>query len=80
MSRAKDGGSRALGRRLRGMVGTGADSSAFEEERDEGDHDDLKLAGFFVGGALYGIDIMRIKEVVRIPFVPCRMLRPSSKA
>ena len=27
--------------------------------------DDLKLAGFYVGGGLYGIDIMRIKEVIQ---------------
>lgn len=27
--------------------------------------EELKLAGFYVGGGLYGIDIMRIKEVVQ---------------
>ncbi len=38
--------------------------------RDGNDHidhsdDQLKLAGFHIGGALYGIDIMRIKEVIQ---------------
>ncbi|MCA9711858.1 MAG: chemotaxis protein CheW [Myxococcales bacterium] len=59
----------ALGRRLRGMVGTGA---AFDDERDGVDHDELKLAGFFVGGGLYGIDIMRIKEVIQARPYPVR--------
>ncbi len=66
-----DGRGGALGRRLRGMVGTGADSGVFDEERDI-DHDELKLAGFFVGGALYGIDIMRIKEVIQARPYPVR--------
>ncbi len=71
MSTAKDGRI-TLGRRLRGMVGTGADGQAFEDERDEADHDELKLAGFFIGGALYGIDIMRIKEVIQARPYPIR--------
>lgn len=71
MSRAKSGEG-ALGRRLRGMVGTGADAGEFEEERDAGDSDDLKLAGFFIGGALYGIEIMRIKEVIQARPFPIR--------
>lgn len=58
----------ALNRRLRGMVGTGA---ADFDERDI-DHDELKLAGFFVGGGLYGIDIMRIKEVIQARPYPVR--------
>jgi len=61
----------ALGRRLRGMVGTGADGVAFEDDRGSG-NDELKLAGFYVGGALYGIDIMRIKEVIQARPYPVR--------
>lgn len=61
----------ALGRRLRGMVGTGADGVAFEDERNAG-QEMLKLAGFYVGGALYGIDIMRIKEVIQARPYPVR--------
>jgi len=34
-------------------------------DNDRGEDDDLKLAGFYVGGGLYGIDIMRIKEVIQ---------------
>jgi purine-binding chemotaxis protein CheW len=72
MSMAKVGGRAAPGRRLRGMVGTGADARTYDEERVEVDHDDLKLAGFYVGGALYGIDIMRIKEVIQARPYPVR--------
>ncbi len=32
----------------------------------------LKLAGFYVGGGLYGIDIMRIKEVIQSAPYPIR--------
>ena len=60
------------GRRLRGMVGTGSDVRDYEEEREGGDHDDLKLAGFYIAGALYGIDIMRIKEVIQARPYPIR--------
>ncbi len=35
------------------------------EAPERTDDDDLKLAGFYVGGGLYGIDIMRIKEVIQ---------------
>ncbi len=35
------------------------------EPEERTDDDDLKLAGFYVGGGLYGIDIMRIKEVIQ---------------
>ncbi|MEM9463213.1 MAG: chemotaxis protein CheW [Myxococcota bacterium] len=59
----------ARSRRARGMVGAGAD---FDDERDGVDHDELKLAGFYVGGALYGIDIMRIKEVIQARPYPVR--------
>lgn len=74
MSRSarKGTGGSALGRRLRGMVGTGADGALYDEEREDREHDDLKLAGFFVGGAVYGIDIMRIKEVIQATPYPIR--------
>jgi purine-binding chemotaxis protein CheW len=72
MSTVKAGGRAALGRRLRGMVGTGADGRTYEDERIDLDHDELKLAGFYVGGALYGIDIMRIKEVIQARPYPVR--------
>lgn len=46
--------------------------------RAAGLEDDLKLAGFYVGAGLYGIEIMRIKEVIQtrtlvvrpVPFAP----------
>lgn len=70
MSRsARWGRGGAVARRLRGMVGTSADGGTYVEERE---HDDLKLAGFFVGGAVYGIDIMRIKEVIQAHPYPIR--------
>ncbi|MCX4245789.1 chemotaxis protein CheW [Paraliomyxa miuraensis] len=72
MSTIKTGQQSSLGRRLRGMVGTGADGRSFDDERGDSDHDELKLAGFFVGGALYGIDIMRIKEVIQARPYPVR--------
>ena len=40
--------------------------------RDEMDDDQLKLAGFYVGSGLYGIDIMRIKEVIQSRPYPVR--------
>lgn len=72
MTTAAKQGNAALGRRLRGMVGTGSDGRSYGEERAEHDHDELKLAGFYVGGALYGIDIMRIKEVIQARPYPVR--------
>ncbi|HGG57116.1 MAG TPA: chemotaxis protein CheW [Nannocystis exedens] len=39
---------------------------------ESGDDDDLKLAGFYVGAGLYGIDIMRIKEVIQARPYPIR--------
>ncbi len=39
---------------------------------ESGDDDDLKLAGFYVGTGLYGIDIMRIKEVIQARPYPIR--------
>lgn len=71
MSTSK-GGRASMGRRLRGMVGTGAGGRTYDDERTELDHDELKLAGFYVGGALYGIDIMRIKEVIQARPYPVR--------
>ena len=41
------------------------------EDRELSD-DDLKLAGFYVGDGLYGIDIMRIKEVIQAGPYPIR--------
>lgn len=72
MSTVRAGGRASIGRRLRGMVGTGADGRGYEDERIDVDHDELKLAGFYVGGALYGIDIMRIKEVIQARPYPVR--------
>ena len=45
-----------------------------EREDDEYDtaEDELKLAGFYVGHGLYGIDIMRIKEVIQSRPYPVR--------
>lgn len=43
-------------------------SDAAPETHDE----ELKLAGFFVGSGLYGIDIMRIKEVLQARPYPIR--------
>lgn len=37
----------------------------WDEDRGAVAVEELKLAGFYVGGGLYGIDIMRIKEVVQ---------------
>ena len=48
--------------------------SADADERDERDSEGLKLAGFYVGGALYGIDIMRIKEVIQARPYPIRQV------
>jgi purine-binding chemotaxis protein CheW len=43
------------------------------EPDDEGvDEEQLKLAGFRVGDGLYGIDIMRIKEVIQATPYPVR--------
>ena len=42
--------------------------------RDELDDDQLKLAGFYVGSGLYGIDIMRIKEVIQARPYPIRQV------
>ena len=49
-----------------------------QDGRAAGLEDDLKLAGFYVGAGLYGIEIMRIKEVIQarnlvvrpVPFAP----------
>ena len=62
------------------MSGSGQSSQESLEWGDESERANeelLKLAGFYVGGDLYGIDIMRIKEVIQaLPFV----VRPVPRA
>ena len=51
----------------------GRSTTAWDEADDrEGSEEVLKLAGFVVGGGLYGIDIMRIKEVLQARPYPIR--------
>lgn len=47
-------------------------STAWDDEQVTTRQEQLKLAGFFVGGGLYGIDIMRIKEVIQSKPYPIR--------
>ncbi|PRQ09255.1 chemotaxis protein CheW [Enhygromyxa salina] len=47
-------------------------TTAWDDEEAPKGQDQLKLAGFFVGGGLYGIDIMRIKEVIQAAPYPTR--------
>ena len=47
-------------------------STAWDDEQTSKRQDQLKLAGFYVGGGLYGIDIMRIKEVIQATPYPIR--------
>lgn len=47
-------------------------STAWEDEQVSKRQEQLKLAGFYVGGGLYGIDIMRIKEVIQAGPYPIR--------
>ena len=59
------------------MLGAGRLTSArvhtqLSEDEDEADEEQLKLAGFRVGDGLYGIDIMRIKEVIQAGPYPVR--------
>lgn len=54
-----------------GSSGRGA-STSWDDEQAPKRHDQLKLAGFYVGGGLYGIDIMRIKEVIQATPYPVR--------
>lgn len=52
----------------RGVAGIGGVAIATRDREireDSGEREQLKLAGFFIGGCLYGIDIMRIKEVIQ---------------
>ncbi len=52
----------------RGVAGIGGVAIAARERDhrdDTAEREQLKLAGFFIGGCLYGIDIMRIKEVIQ---------------
>jgi purine-binding chemotaxis protein CheW len=47
-------------------------TTAWDDEQAPKRQDQLKLAGFYVGGGLYGIDIMRIKEVIQAAPYPIR--------
>jgi purine-binding chemotaxis protein CheW len=47
-------------------------SEQTRDGRSGGLDDELKLAGFYVGTALYGIEIMRIKEVIQARPHPVR--------
>jgi purine-binding chemotaxis protein CheW len=47
-------------------------TTAWDDEEAPKGQDQMKLAGFFVGGGLYGIDIMRIKEVIQAAPYPTR--------
>jgi purine-binding chemotaxis protein CheW len=47
-------------------------TTAWDDEQAPKRQEQLKLAGFFVGGGLYGIDIMRIKEVIQATPYPVR--------
>jgi purine-binding chemotaxis protein CheW len=47
-------------------------TTAWDDEQAPKRNEQLKLAGFFVGGGLYGIDIMRIKEVIQSTPYPIR--------
>ena len=60
-----------MSRDLRGTHGR-ANAASSTEEREADDGERLKLAGFRVGGGLYGIDIMRIKEVIQAAPYPTR--------
>lgn len=59
---------------MSGDIATGprATSTAWDEEQAPKRQEQLKLAGFYVGGGLYGIDIMRIKEVIQAGPYPVR--------
>lgn len=47
-------------------------TTAWDDEQAPKRQEQLKLAGFYVGGGLYGIDIMRIKEVIQAAPYPIR--------
>ena len=47
-------------------------TTAWDDEQAPKRQEQLKLAGFYVGGGLYGIDIMRIKEVIQATPYPIR--------
>ncbi|EDM78300.1 chemotaxis protein CheW [Plesiocystis pacifica SIR-1] len=55
-------------------IGSGirSTSTAWDDEETPRRQEQLKLAGFFVGVGLYGIDIMRIKEVIQAAPYPIR--------
>jgi purine-binding chemotaxis protein CheW len=58
-----------MNERRRGIAGMGGVAIASRErgprEDSAAEREQLKLAGFFIGDCLYGIDIMRIKEVIQ---------------
>ncbi len=56
---------------LRRLVTGGGLAGPWDEPEDVGDAE-LKLAGFHIGEGLYGIDIMRIKEVIQARPYPIR--------
>jgi len=58
--------------RARGPNGPAMDSSRPEDHAGGVEDEQLKLAGFRVGDGLYGIDIMRIKEVIQATPHPIR--------
>lgn len=62
---------RKVAHRRPGAVGQGSRDDRFGL-RGENEDDQLKLAGFHVGTGLYGIDIMRIKEVIQATPHPIR--------
>jgi purine-binding chemotaxis protein CheW len=47
-------------------------TTSWDDEQAPNRQEQLKLAGFYVGGGLYGIDIMRIKEVIQATPYPIR--------
>jgi purine-binding chemotaxis protein CheW len=49
-----------------------AREQSWDDEPRDRDSDELQLAGFYIGGQLYGIDIMRIKEVIQSRPYPVR--------
>ena len=55
------------------VTGGGLAGDSWNEQQGSGDAE-LKLAGFHVGDGLYGIDIMRIKEVIQARPYPIRQV------
>lgn len=65
-------GSNRGAKRATGRVALSTGERQRDPMRDDMDDDQLKLAGFYVGSGLYGIDIMRIKEVIQSRPYPVR--------